>query len=163
MSMKGPRRMFFEENGGKENKYVVIGGWVLFENGAKCESSSYGALVDPPPDPVERHGVRLRYYEELLRIDVAKFDEMKAQLKFQAQESIKWADANTPPQPPTDSEIRELEAQRDKVRKRQRDVAKVRKELEESKPGFLKQRQARAEASLERNSAALRSVDAIKI
>ncbi len=47
---------------------IVIGGWLIFSDGAKRETHNlHEPLMEPPKDQHEYESVRLQYQEEMLR------------------------------------------------------------------------------------------------
>lgn len=161
--MKGQRELFFEEHGGQENCVKIDDTWMLFADGAWMEVFSYGAMVEPPADNYERLKLQKQYREVKLRLATNSFNDLKNRLMHQAQEAIKWAAANAPPVPPNAADIEELQRLQAEVHQRQRDLQQVSDELEDAKPKFVKDRDARAIENEARNTAALSAIAGIKI
>lgn len=66
------RNQFREKHGDS----VVIGGWVLFADGARMERD-WGRTEDPPSDPVERAKRKVQFCKAKLEIAVKNFDRVK--------------------------------------------------------------------------------------
>lgn len=158
--MKGFRETHYEENG---KDCILVDGIYVFSNGASMDRHRMGALWDPPTDRRELLKMQALYREEKLRLATDAFNALKHNLMVHAKESIKWAGANTPPIPPTESELAELKSLQAEVHKWQAEVKQLHEQLQDAKPDYMKQRERRAIENADRNAAALAAVDAIKI
>lgn len=83
----------FHERHGPD--YIQVEGWLLWPNGAYRESSPYGILVEPDPDPRKRAERIAVYWSKRLDQAVTRFDEKKYQLRMAAHAAVK--DGAVPP------------------------------------------------------------------
>lgn len=141
----------------------VVGGWVLFSDGAMRENSHMGAMVEPPAKPWERAKAQLRYWEARLQAATSAFGSMKANLRQQAKNALKDAGSRTPPSPPSDAQLQELLTQQEAARLLQQKVAAARENVSRNRPSHLHDRERSANAFSAQNEARLREIEEITI
>lgn len=136
---KGPSQLFDERHG--SDCIQVQGGnfrgYLVYSDGAMRERSAYGAMSDPPSDPLERAKVQLVYHEELLRRAVEDFEKCKAHLL-----SLGSATFRGEPLPPPESEIERLNRLADVVRERRKAYEQAEQRVEEATPAHFREQDA---------------------
>jgi len=68
---------FHEQNGGSANCVMLDDDWVIYANGAARERNPYGALMDPPADPLERAKRIVAYWQKKYDLALEEFDTFK--------------------------------------------------------------------------------------
>lgn len=158
--MAHAKKQFDKQNG---NDAIQIDGWLVFSNGAMREMAPVGIWCDPPNDTYACAKIKVKYREAKLAQATQAFKTLKQELTWQADNAVKYAAAETPPEPPSADQIAELRNLQSMVRKCQKELTVARTELEQSKPPQMRMREQRAAANHDRNAKALQAVSEIKV
>jgi hypothetical protein len=143
-----------------EDSVVFNVGWLLFGNGAMREINPMGPLIEPPEDNYKRAKLVVRYHEIKLNLAAEEFNLLKHNLKLHAKVGLK--ERFCPPPPPQE-EIERLKQLKKKVQKWQRKLEKSHKELENSKPAQLVERDKTNEGNRRANEDLLGEVERIEV
>jgi hypothetical protein len=141
---------------------INIEGWLVYSDGAKRERSPLGALIDPPEDAYERSKLQVRYREELLRRAVEEFQGLRQTLLQGAKTNLRHQYAEPPPCADEEA-VAQLKELQKVVRRRQRALYAARKQLEESKPDWVRRRESASVTNKQSNERFIAAVDRIKI
>lgn len=158
--MAHAKRQFDERNG---NDGIQIDGWLVFSNGAMREIAPIGVWCEPPSDAYACAKIKVKYREAKVARAIQAFNRLKQELTWQADNAIKYAAAETPPEPPSSADMAELRKLQSEARKCQKELTLARTELERAKPAQLRMREQRAAANHDRNAKALQAVSEIKV
>jgi hypothetical protein len=141
---------------------IEIDHWLYFSDGAMRELNPLGLLAEPPAEPYDAAKIRLRYHEEKLRRASRAFDERKAWLLNTARANLLQRQAPPPPIYLAAAK-RELNTLKRAVMKLQNDLEKARRDVEASKPAWLRTREEGNAASRASNEAFVSAIEEISI
>jgi len=179
LSMAGRVKQFDLRHGGQG---IVIGHMIYHSDGARRDIDSAGILLEPPepreirdrktrawiPDPdsrapYERAGYIVRYWTARVERAVAKFKDLRYELKQQALHAVNFAAAQTAPQPPSQARLDELKKLRDLVRAERKSLSKAREDMEAAKPRFMRVRETNGVVNVEKAHGVLDQLKNIKV
>lgn len=157
---KGPSQLFDERHGSDciQIQGDSFRGYLVYSDGAMRERSAYGAMSEPPVDPLERAKVQLVYHEELLRRATEDFDACKQNLLSLAQATYRGE-----PLPPPESEIERLNRLADVVRERRKTYQAAQERVEELTPANVKGQDAERARRRQQCDDFIASVRSIKV
>jgi len=143
--------------------FVVVDGWILYEDGAQREVNPWGAMCEPPLDDCKCSKIILNFCEAKMNLAREEFQVHKQNLTTQCRVIAEQGNCNRPTQPPSKEAVEKLKELRKKVLCWQKRLNKAREAVENNKPERLTVRDVACEQNRQKAANAMAEIEEIKI
>jgi hypothetical protein len=139
----GEKHWEFDKKHSKDGPGIQDGGFVTYPNGAYRDTNSMGVLAEPyddPWNPLLLEKKIIRYWELALKHATDRFTEQQNTWLKRAKGNLGESVVPGPPEIAT-AAVRQLKVMKKSVQKAQAKLDEARKQLEDAKPQWMRERQ----------------------